>query len=84
MISLIIDEVYNEGENPVPCSSDVKSVDSHGLACEILSNETTCLYNWKGPNDGITSFDNIVLAMLTVFQCITMEGWTSIMYWVRD
>jgi len=21
--------------------------------------------------------------MLTVFQCITMEGWTDIMYWVR-
>ncbi|KAI0987174.1 hypothetical protein GJ496_005578 [Pomphorhynchus laevis] len=22
--------------------------------------------------------------MLTVFQCITMEGWTSIMYWTND
>ena len=21
--------------------------------------------------------------MLTVFQCITMEGWTSILYWVK-
>lgn len=32
---------------------------------------------------GITNFDNIGFAMLTVFQCITMEGWTPIMYWVR-
>lgn len=28
---------------------------------------------------GITSFDNIGYAMLTVFQCVTMEGWTPIM-----
>lgn len=31
---------------------------------------------------GITNFDNIGFAMLTVFQCVTMEGWTPIMYWV--
>ena len=42
-----------------------------------------CLEEWVGPNFGITSFDNIGFAMLTVFQCITMEGWTSILYWVR-
>ena len=33
---------------------------------------------------GITSFDNIGLAMLTTFQCVTMEGWTPIMYWVSQ
>ena len=38
---------------------------------------------WEGPNYGITSFDNIGYAMLTVFQCITMEGWTSVLYYVR-
>lgn len=32
----------------------------------------------------VTSFDNIGYAMLTVFQCITMEGWTPIMYWVNS
>ena len=42
----------------------------------------TCTKNWEGPNSGITSFDNIAFAMLTVFQCVTMEGWTSILYWV--
>uniref|UniRef100_A0A0N5AJK0 Voltage-dependent calcium channel type A subunit alpha-1 n=1 Tax=Syphacia muris TaxID=451379 RepID=A0A0N5AJK0_9BILA len=43
-----------------------------------------CLSGWVGPNYGITSFDNIAFAMLTVFQCITMEGWTSIMYYTDD
>lgn len=33
---------------------------------------------------GITSFDNIAFAMITVFQCITMEGWTNVMYYVGD
>uniref|UniRef100_A0A3P8RTB5 Calcium voltage-gated channel subunit alpha1 E n=1 Tax=Amphiprion percula TaxID=161767 RepID=A0A3P8RTB5_AMPPE len=37
----------------------------------------TCSDTWIGPNDGITQFDNILFAVLTVFQCITMEGWTT-------
>jgi hypothetical protein len=31
-------------------------------------------------NRGVTSFDNIGVAMLTVFQCLTLEGWTDIWY----
>ncbi|KAL3069571.1 hypothetical protein niasHT_031519 [Heterodera trifolii] len=43
-----------------------------------------CLAQWIGPNYGIISFDNIAFAMITVFQCITMEGWTTIMYYTND
>ncbi|XP_068055480.1 voltage-dependent R-type calcium channel subunit alpha-1E isoform X10 [Anomalospiza imberbis] len=39
---------------------------------------------WIGPNDGITQFDNILFAVLTVFQCITMEGWTTVLYNTND
>lgn len=39
-----------------------------------------CSDDWIGPNDGITQFDNILFAVLTVFQCITMEGWTTVLY----
>jgi len=35
-------------------------------------------------NWGITNFDNIFSAFLTIFQCITMEGWTVIMYIYMD
>lgn len=38
---------------------------------------------WPGPNYGITNFDNLAASMLTVFQCVTMEGWTNVLYWVR-
>ena len=41
-----------------------------------------CKETWEGPNWGFTSFDNIFAGMLTVFQVITNEGWTDIMYWV--
>jgi Ion transport protein len=49
------------------------------MTCE---NDQECLPYLDGPNYGITSFDNIGVAMLTVFQCITLEGWTEVMYMV--
>ena len=43
-----------------------------------------CMRYWAGPNSGMTSFDNIFISMLTVFTCITCEGWTNTMYWSFD
>uniref|UniRef100_A0A3B3UJX3 Voltage-dependent N-type calcium channel subunit alpha n=1 Tax=Poecilia latipinna TaxID=48699 RepID=A0A3B3UJX3_9TELE len=43
-----------------------------------------CGEYWLGPNFGITNFDNILFAILTVFQCITMEGWVDILYNAND
>ena len=37
-----------------------------------------------GPNFGITNFDNFFVSMLTVFQCVTLEGWTDVLYWYQD
>ncbi|XP_051806602.1 voltage-dependent N-type calcium channel subunit alpha-1B-like isoform X12 [Acanthochromis polyacanthus] len=48
------------------------------------SNGTACREYWLGPNFGITNFDNILFAVLTVFQCITMEGWVDILYNAND
>ena len=50
-----------------------------GRQCNASNNEV-CRRYWIGPNKGISTFDNIVLAILTVSQCITMEGWTDVMY----
>lgn len=35
-------------------------------------------------NFGYTNFDNIGYAMVTLFQAVTMEGWTDIMYLCMD
>uniref|UniRef100_A0AAQ5XP84 Voltage-dependent L-type calcium channel subunit alpha n=1 Tax=Amphiprion ocellaris TaxID=80972 RepID=A0AAQ5XP84_AMPOC len=64
-------------EEPAPCA-----ISGHGRQCPINGSE--CREGWQGPNGGITNFDNFLFAMLTVFQCITMEGWTDVLYWVND
>ncbi|KAM7018612.1 calcium channel, voltage-dependent, N type, alpha 1B subunit, a [Tautogolabrus adspersus] len=48
------------------------------------ANGTVCKEYWIGPSFGITNFDNILFAVLTVFQCITMEGWVDILYNAND
>ncbi|CAG5115977.1 unnamed protein product, partial [Candidula unifasciata] len=52
-----------------------------GYDCE---KKGVCREWWEGPNYGITNFDNFGLAMLTVFQCITMEGWTNVLYDINN
>ncbi|XP_068969510.1 voltage-dependent calcium channel type A subunit alpha-1 isoform X17 [Bombus flavifrons] len=78
-----INVIVKEGEQASPCNTDNKSEAPFGAhVCD--ANISTCMDHWEGPNFGITSFDNIGFAMLTVFQCITMEGWTAILYWTND
>jgi len=38
----------------------------------------------ENPNHGLTSFDNILLAGLAIFQMFTMDGWESIMYEIEQ
>uniref|UniRef100_A0A673YIL5 Voltage-dependent L-type calcium channel subunit alpha n=1 Tax=Salmo trutta TaxID=8032 RepID=A0A673YIL5_SALTR len=67
----------NVDDDPTPCAFA-------GNGRECVGNGTECRGPWEGPNGGITNFDNIFFAMLTVFQCITMEGWTDVLYWMND
>ncbi|XP_012587843.1 PREDICTED: voltage-dependent L-type calcium channel subunit alpha-1C isoform X15 [Condylura cristata] len=64
-------------DEPSPCALE----SGHGRQCP---NGTVCKPGWDGPKHGITNFDNFAFAMLTVFQCITMEGWTDVLYWMQD
>uniref|UniRef100_A0A8C5JB02 Calcium voltage-gated channel subunit alpha1 D n=1 Tax=Junco hyemalis TaxID=40217 RepID=A0A8C5JB02_JUNHY len=70
----LIDSVEDD---PAPCAFS-----GNGRQC--VMNGTECKGGWVGPNGGITNFDNFAFAMLTVFQCITMEGWTDVLYWMND
>lgn len=71
-------ELDTKFTSPRVCSPPGKG----GRPCEPGLNCTSKESVWSGPNKGISTFDNIFLSMLTVFQCITMEGWTDIMYHV--
>lgn len=66
------DDVTNETTDDRPCGT------------RQCLNGTHCGEEWIGPNFGITQFDNILFAVLTVFQCITMEGWTNMLYHSND
>uniref|UniRef100_A0A667GRX6 Voltage-dependent P/Q-type calcium channel subunit alpha n=1 Tax=Lynx canadensis TaxID=61383 RepID=A0A667GRX6_LYNCA len=65
-----------QGESPAPCGTEEPA--------RTCPNGTKCQPYWEGPNNGITQFDNILFAVLTVFQCITMEGWTDLLYNSND
>ncbi|XP_034188896.2 ca[2+]-channel protein alpha[[1]] subunit D isoform X5 [Osmia lignaria lignaria] len=65
-------------EEPVPCGDG-------GFQCDNVGPDYYCSKQfWEGPNWGITNFDNFGLAMLTVFQCVTLEGWTDVLYSIED
>ncbi|XP_052868035.1 muscle calcium channel subunit alpha-1-like isoform X2 [Anopheles cruzii] len=64
-------------ENPTPCGEG-------GYQCNSIGSQYVCRFYWEGPNAGITNFDNFGLSMLTVFQCITLEGWTDMLYYIED
>ncbi|XP_023318725.1 muscle calcium channel subunit alpha-1 isoform X2 [Trichogramma pretiosum] len=65
--------------DPHPCGTS-------GYQCSTLGPEWYCDADkfWVGPNYGISNFDNFGLAMLTVFQCVTLEGWTDVLYSIQD
>lgn len=44
---------------------------------------TTCEY-WGNPISDTYCFDNIMVSIMNIFEMITLEGWTDMMYIVRD
>lgn len=55
---------------------------------QLCSTTDDCEEGWfcgktsTNPNFGVTNFDNVMYAFLTVFQCVTLEGWSDIMMMV--
>ncbi|GFV57370.1 voltage-dependent L-type calcium channel subunit alpha-1D [Trichonephila clavipes] len=78
-IAAAVKEVQDTGQialdDPHPCGDAGYQCTGVGQVCRLY---------WEGPNYGIINFDNFGLAMLTVFQCVTNEGWTNVLYNVND
>lgn len=68
---------------PVHLHYSVEIFDEQPCGARKCPDHSDCMGYWIGPNYGITQFDNVLFAVLTVFQCITMEGWTDMLYYVR-
>ena len=50
-----------------------------GLQGTCASGEA-CVYHSTNPLFGTVSFDDIISAWATIFQCITLEGWSEVLY----
>ncbi|CAK6982852.1 voltage-dependent T-type calcium channel subunit alpha-1H-like [Scomber scombrus] len=81
----------------VTCSLDPRRQDSAGkeLVPAVVGASTNSCINWnlyynncrngnENPYEGVINFDNIGYAWITIFQVVTLEGWTEIMYFVMD
>jgi hypothetical protein len=65
-----------------------------GRVCPVVDGvQSVCrgslpIYETMNPNPrangGWISFDNLICAFLTIFQCLTVEGWTDILYLYED
>ena len=59
---------YDEEGNEVICGDVASCEDGYFCGKRILN-----------PNYDVTNFDNIFWAMLVIFQCVTLEGWSDVM-----
>ena len=58
-------------------------VNSNEMNC-FNSFYTKCRRSNENPFNGAISFDNIGYAWISIFQIITLENWSSIMYYIQD
>ena len=64
-------------------SADFGGDNSTGLgrgSCEVGE---VCRFYGENPLYGTMSFDSIIGAWMTIFQCITLEGWVDVLYLVQ-
>jgi len=58
-----------------------------GRTCPVsglTTNTSFCGKSMENPNFSVTSFDNILVSFITMFQVVTLEGWTDVMYMIND
>eukprot|EP01012_Entosiphon_sulcatum_P003273 TRINITY_DN10993_c0_g1_i1.p1 TRINITY_DN10993_c0_g1~~TRINITY_DN10993_c0_g1_i1.p1 ORF type:complete len:1541 (+),score=247.19 TRINITY_DN10993_c0_g1_i1:38-4660(+) len=68
------------GDPDQPCAPP----ETAGPGAFVCASPLVCLDVGFNPNYGTASFDNILSAWLTVFQTITAEGWSTVMFWAMD
>jgi len=63
--------------SPMPCSSS-------GGGAALCPSNYECLTLGENPSQGVTHFDGIGPAIMTIFQVMTLEGWYELMNMVQD
>ena len=73
-------------------ASAAEPIDDTGLCCDPEQTSCSgascdagqyCVWGTGNPN-GVNGFDNILWAFITIFQCISLEGWVDNMYMLQE
>ena len=62
-------EIFTVADEENTCTSKIRM----GFGGRLCPEGQTCM-PYENPNFGITSFDNFLWSVVTIFQCITLEG----------
>eukprot|EP01012_Entosiphon_sulcatum_P053801 TRINITY_DN740_c0_g1_i1.p1 TRINITY_DN740_c0_g1~~TRINITY_DN740_c0_g1_i1.p1 ORF type:complete len:2364 (+),score=263.90 TRINITY_DN740_c0_g1_i1:1645-8736(+) len=74
--------VQSNGKSTVASCKNTTFSSRFSLFGKRCPAELTCAVTGN-PDYGYTSFDNVLWAMLVIFECITLSGWTDVMYGVQ-
>ena len=76
------------GDRSCPYSSDLSIntycgslVEAHDVFHNVTVSDVYRDTKIPDLNFGLVTFDNVMISILTIYQCITTEGWTMIMYY---
>jgi hypothetical protein len=61
-----------------------ESFPSSAVGMVRMDVEQACLPSGRNPHYGYTSFDNLFAGSLSIFQCLTLEGWSDILHLTQD
>ncbi|XP_065647837.1 voltage-dependent R-type calcium channel subunit alpha-1E-like isoform X2 [Hydra vulgaris] len=62
------------------CDGRINGSNKYFVSGVKCATDESCVISNLEINNGIKTFDNIFFAVLTVFQCVTTDGWSEIMY----
>ena len=66
---------FNDDKGMCTFDSDCKEYNENG-------NRFICVKGFANPKNGVISFDNSLIGMVTVFVIVTLEGWTQVFTFV--
>jgi hypothetical protein len=76
---------FDPGSSPALAAAAALGSGGAGWACPPAASGLPGVCTPFGnPNAGVTSFDNILWAWLTIFQVVSQEGWTDVLYATQD
>ena len=79
-----VDSKGQATESGNTCVALNSSLQAFCSAADPVSGKTNPNPTWEGNSDRLLSFDNLGAAMVVLFQTLTLDGWSSILYVMQE